>query len=344
VPSAAETERADTEPPVAGRGAGWWVGEALYRFGVPVLLLVLVVVFSLISPTQFFTVTNLQNILGTQAILLMLALGLTIPLAAGEFDLSIIGVFTFVSGVFALLTVDNGWSLGPALVVALVLATAIGLINAFFIVRIGVNSFITTLGTGTAFGGATLLVTDSQTFSGLPEVLVTVSSTRLLGLPLAFYYAIALAIALWYVLEHTPVGRWLFFVGMGPEVARLNGIPVSTVRATALVLSALIAALAGMLQGGLLDAVDPFAGQSYLLSAFAGAFLGATTIKPGRFNSWGTVAAIYLVITGIVGLQITTGATGYITDMFNGTVLVVAVALSIVVGRRRSATPPGSTA
>lgn len=325
------------QPSTARRSAGWWAGEVLYRFGVPALLVLLVVVFSLVAPSQFFTVTNLQNILGTQAILLMLALGLTIPLAAGEFDLSIVGVFAFVSAMFALVTVDHSWPVVPALMFALGLAVTIGLVNAFFIVKVGVNSFITTLGTGTALGGLTLLLTESKTFSGLPEVVVTVSSTRLLGLPLTFYYAIGLAFVLWYVLEHTPVGRWLYFVGSGPEVARLNGIPVAAVRTVALVASALIAALAGLLQGGLLNAVDPFSAQSYLLSAFAGAFLGATTIKPGRFNAWGTVAAIYLVITGIVGLQITTGATGYITDIFNGTVLVLAVALSLVVGRRRSA-------
>jgi ribose transport system permease protein len=133
---------------------------------------------------------------------------------------------------------------------------------------------------------------------------------------------------IWYVMQHTPLGRWLYFVGSGRSVAKLNGIPVPQIRAGALVASAIAATGAGMLLAGSQGAGDPSVGTNYLLPAFAAVFLGGTAIHPGRFNAWGTVIAVYLVVVGIVGLTLTTGASGWIADVFNGGVLVLAVAAS----------------
>lgn len=116
---------------------------------------------------------------------------------------------------------------------------------------------------------------------------------RFLGVPLGFYYALAAAVAMWYVFDYTPYGRRLLFVGRGREVARLNGIAVERVRVGALVTSGVLASAAGILYAGVIGSADPFSGLSYLLPAFAAAFLGATTIQPGRFNPWGTIVAVF---------------------------------------------------
>jgi ribose transport system permease protein len=155
--------------------------------------------------------------------------------------------------------------------------------------------------------------------------------------PLAFYYGIAVALALWWVLELTVTGRRLLFVGRGREVARLNGIRVERMRLGAFVTAGVMAALAGVLLAGTTGSADPISGLTNLLPAFAAAFLGATAIHPGRFNPVGTVIAVYFLITGITGLTML-GAPAYVQSLFYGGALVVAVSLSQLVRNRQPQT------
>jgi ribose transport system permease protein len=135
------------------------------------------------------------------------------------------------------------------------------------------------------------------------------------------------ALVIWYVFEYTPLGRRMLFVGKSREVARLNGIRVDRVRAGALVASSVLATLAGIVYAGVLGSADPFSGLNFLLPAFAAAFLGATSINPGRFNPWGTFIAVYFLATGITGLSMF-GIPLWVTSVFNGAALIVAVTLS----------------
>src|SRR4029079_3186711 len=107
-----------------------------------------------------------------------------------------------------------------------------------------------------------------------------------------------------YWFEFTPMGRRLLFVGRGRNVARLSGISVKRVRFGALVASGVFAAFAGIVYDGSLGGSNPTAGDAYLRPSFASAFLGATSIQPGRFNPWGTIIAVYFLGTGITGLQL----------------------------------------
>jgi ribose transport system permease protein len=141
---------------------------------------------------------------------------------------------------------------------------------------------------------------------------------------------------MFYVFEYTPLGRRLLFVGRGRSVARLSGIRVGRVRWGAMIASGLISALAGILYAGTLGSADPTSGLSFLLPAFAAAFLGATSIMPGRFNPLGAVIAVYFLVTGITGLQIL-GVQTFVQQLFYGGALVLAVALSQL-ARRREAT------
>jgi ribose transport system permease protein len=298
-------------------------------------LIVLIVLFSVLSPDAFFTLTNFEIILGSQSTVVMLSLAVTVALVANEFDLSVGSVMAFTGVLLATLTTKMGWPLAAALLVTLLAAFLIGCAHAYLTIRVGISSFIVTLGSGTLLAGLATKITDSQILSGLPEFMSTITATKVLGVQVIFAFAIVIAFVIWYVLEATPLGRWATFVGSGADVARLAGLPVDGIRAGALIVSACIAGLVGVLQAGLLGAADPNAGTSYLLPAFAAAFLGATTIKPGRFNAWGTVLAVYMVIVGIVGLQITTGASGWIVNVFNGGMLIVAVAVSRLLDKAR---------
>lgn len=308
------------------------VRSFLGRYAIVLALVATVVLFSALRPDTFFTTGNFKTIVVTQSVLVVLALGVTIPLAAGEFDLSVPAVLGFTASLLAHLTAEAGWSPAPALLVCLLVALAVGLANAIFVVHFGVNSFITTLGSGTFVTGIATASVGATTIGGLPKALTDPARTQLLGLDLPVFYALAIAIVLWFVLEHTPPGRYLFFTGEGREAARLAGVRVNRIRFVSFVSSALLAWFAGFILVGQTGAANTTFGGPFLLPAFAAGFLGATTIKPGRYNVWGTVIAVLLLASGTTGLQLL-GAADWVTDVFNGAALVLAVTLARLVSR-----------
>jgi ribose transport system permease protein len=291
------------------------------------LLAVLVIeylIFVGINPEIFLTTDALTTILSSQAPLLIVTLGLTICLIVQEFDLTVGSNLVFVDVLVAALTVNRGLSLLPAVIIAVALGTLVGVINAVLVVILGIDSFIATLGMGTLLTGVSLWAAGSTIISDIPRALVAVAGTQILGIPLAVFYGFGIALVLWYVLDHLPVGRYLYFVGANQEVARLAGIRSSRLKFGAFVVSAFIASLAGIMQAGTVGSADPTAGPSFLLPAFAAAFLGATAVKIGKFNIWGTMIASYLLFTGITGLALL-GETGWVQNVFNGLALLIAV-------------------
>lgn len=292
------------------------------------------IAFSVARPDTYFSSGNFQTIFGSQAVLLVLALGLIIPLTTGDFDLSVASCLTFSSMVLAILTVNKDWPLPLAMATVLLLGLLIGLINGGLVVLLGIDSFIVTLGTGTVLNGVVLWISGSNTVSGVPRVLLDwVITKRLLGISLAFWYGLILMIVLWYVFSYTALGRRLLFVGRGRNVSRLSGIAVGRLRWGALAASAVVSALAGILYTGTLGGADPTSGLSFLLPAFAAAFLGATSIQPGRFNPIGTFVSVFFLVSGITGLQLL-GVESFVQQLFYGGALVLAVALSQIVRRR----------
>jgi ribose transport system permease protein len=288
----------------------------------------IIVVFGALRPNTFLTWANFSAILGSQAVLVVVALGLVITLTVGDYDLSIASVLSLAGAVLAVLNVRHGIPIGWAMAAALAVGGAVGFLNGFFVIYFRINSMIVTLGIGTFVHGATLWLDDQETIGGISAGLVqAVIVKRLLGVPLAFYYALALCVIIWYVFSYTVLGRRLLFVGRGREVARLSGIRVDRIRWGCFVVSGVMGAIAGVIYVGTIAAADPNSGQSFLLPAFAAAFLGATSINPGRFNPWGAMISVYFLITGITGLSIL-GVSTFIQDLFYGGALVVSVTLS----------------
>ncbi|GAA2163781.1 ABC transporter permease [Pedococcus bigeumensis] len=302
--------------------------DLVQRVALPVAWLLLIVGFGIANPGVFLTAATFQTMLGSQAVLLVLTLALIVPLTAGDYDLSVAGVLTLSAMMVAILNVQHGWPIWAAIVAALVMGLVVGLVNGLIMVFFGIESLIVTLGMGTLLTGITLWASDSATISGISQTLVDyVIVKRFAGISLAFFYAIALCALLWWVLEYTSVGRRLLFVGRGRSVSKLSGVRVGRVRIGALMGSATLAALAGVLYAGTSGGADPSSGSTLLLPAFAAAFLGATSIMPGRFNPWGTAIAVYFLVTGITGLQLM-GVQSYVQQLFYGGALLVAVALS----------------
>jgi ribose transport system permease protein len=261
-------------------------------------------------------------------------LALIVPLTAGDYDLSAGANVTLSAMIIGVLNVNLGWPIGGVLILALLSGAAVGAINAFFIVFFRIPSLVVTLATASVVTGIVQWISNSSTIGGIAPALVdAISGGHLFGVAYAFYYVLLIALVLWYVLEYTPLGRRLLFVGRGREVARLVGISVGGVRAGCLIVSGLLAALSGIVYAGILGAADPVSGLNFLLPAFAAAFLGATSIVPGRFNPWGAIIAVYFLSSGITGLAML-GIPLWVTNVFNGAALLLAVTLSQLVRGR----------
>ena len=317
------------------------LGHYLERYALLGVWAVVVVVFGILRPDTFLTTSNFSTIFGSQAVLVVLTLALLTPLTAGDYDLSVAATMGLSTMTLAILNVEHDWSIGAAIAAALAVGLLIGLVNGAIVVLLGIDSLIVTLGTSTFIAGVILWVSNSQTISGVSTTLTdAVVGTRLFEIPLAFYYGIALGLVMYYVFEFMPVGRRLLFVGRGRSVARLSGIRVVRLRWGAFVASGVISAFAGVLYAGTLGSADPTSSLSFLLPAFAAAFLGATTIMPGRFNPIGSIAAVYFLVTGITGLQLL-GVQTFVQQLFYGGALVLAVALSQL-ARRRDAASAGA--
>jgi ribose transport system permease protein len=309
------------------------VTDALDRYGILGAWLAIIVLFAILEPDTFFTVANFETVFGSQAVLLILALALLIPLTVGEFDLSVTGAMSVSAVLIGFLNVQHNWSIVPAVLVALGAGVVIGLINTFFVMVVGVQSIVVTLGSGTLWMGVAYGIEPSNV-AGISPGLVNVTATNVLGLPLAFWYGLILTLLAWYVYAYTPLGRYLHFVGANRQVSRMSGIPVTSIRAGSLMVSAIVSSLSGVILVGTLGSSSPSDSAAYLLPAFAAVFLGATAVTPGRFNPWGTFIAVFFLITGITGLELF-GLAGWVENVFYGASLVLAVALSRLAARRR---------
>jgi ribose transport system permease protein len=304
------------------------------RFALIGVWLALIIFFVIAIPEYFPTMANLSNMLGSQAVLLILALGLIIPLRAGDYDLSIGSVLAMSAVTVAALNVNYGWSVWVAAIVAIFAGMLVGVINGFIVTKFDINPFIVTLGMGTVIVGISYMISNTRTITTVdPALSEAVLAKPFFGIPVDFYYALILCFIVWYVFEYTAFGQRLLFIGQNSDVARLNGVAVNRSRWIALTLSATIAAVAGVVYVGTTGSADTTSGQGFLLPAYAAAFLGSTTIRIGRFNPWGTLIAVYFLVTGITGLQLM-GAPPYVQYLFYGGGLVIAVVLSKVVRAR----------
>ncbi len=331
-----ETSMTTTEAIAAqpGRRGFRWKLE-LERFGLVIAWAVLIALFGALQPEGFLNWVNFTSMFGSQAVLVVLTLGLLIPLTAGDFDVSIASTMTLSTMIIAVLNALHGWPVGIVIPIVLAVGALVGALNAFLILYFRIHSLIVTLGVGTFINGVVLWVSNSQTISGVSDNLVYwVISFRVFGIPLAFYDALLLAALMWYFMEYTTFGRRLLFIGRGRDVARLNGIRVDRLRTIGLMASGTISALAGVLYAGMTGSADPLSGLTLLLPAFAAAFLGATSIVPGRFNPFGAMLSVYFLVTGITGLTMM-GVDSYVQNLFYGGGLVVAVALSQLVRNRQ---------
>jgi ribose transport system permease protein len=309
---------------------------SLERFSGVYLWVLFIAVFGLWSPHVFFTIATAHLVASEQAVAGIIGLAVLIAMVCGEFDLSV-GATANLAGITCVVAQVNWhWAAGPSIILAIVVGLAVGVANGIIVVRLGVSSFIATLGMGSIVDAFLTIVSKSQQppavfssfFNGLTQHTV-------LGFQIIIIYLLVIAFIAWWVLAHTPVGRHMYATGGNREAARLSGIRVSRWSFLSLAGSGCLSAIGGVLYVSLTGPSLDF-GTSLLLPAFAAVFLGSTQLLPGRFNVWGTLLAIYVLATGAEGLELVSGAQ-WISDMFNGVAVIAAVALAVSRQRRSAA-------
>ncbi|NMN98346.1 ABC transporter permease [Antrihabitans stalactiti] len=308
------------------------------RYALAAMLALLCLFFSMYGSTAetFTSLANIRNILGSESVVAVAALASIVPLTCGQFDLSVGAVLGLSSVVAGTAAATHGLPVPVAVAVGVLVGAVVGTFNGWLVAYRGVNALIATLGTSTLVAGLVSLYTENQVVSvGIPESLTNFGTVRLLGVPQTLYAVALIAAIVYYLLRHTPYGRYLASVGASPTSARLVGLNVPRMILSSFVLSGALSGIAGVLLLARAGTANPQVGPGFTLAALSAAFLGATAIRPGTFNVFGTLLGVLFVAVSVNGLVLS-GAADWVEPTFNGAALLVAVTLSTAFARRRA--------
>lgn len=317
------TRNHDARAQISRRVPGLRRASALY------LLVVILVLFSVWIPETFLSEATFKIVLSDQVIVGILAMAVIIPLSAGAFDLSCGANLAFSLAIISWLEGNTGLNGFVSCLIGIAAAGAAGFLNGLITVRFHVNSFIATLGTSQVLAAAGLYISANKQMVGVfsPRFL-SFGRREVFGLPVVVYYLLALALLVWYVLEWTPLGRRLRATGSNPEAARLAGVTTDRITWGALTASGVISGIAGAVFAAKVGTYSNGFGTPMLFPAFAAVFFGATQFQR-RANVWGTLIAVYALAFGVKGLQLAfQDGVSWITPLFNGTALLIAVVLA----------------
>jgi len=305
-------------------------------WNLAILLVLLIAAFSLLEPDTFLTPFTFQSMVNSRSINALVALAVMIPLASNNFDLSAASTLGIAQVLANGLQTQQGLSWPVAALLCLAVGALVGLINGILVTRAKINSFIATLGSGTLLLGLNQWYTGGRQVVGvLPHDFVLLSA-RIdhTGIPATVVYVLVISLVLWVVFDYLPLGRFLYIIGDSPRAAELSGISATTHVTLAFIASGTLAAFAGIILQAQLQVGQSTVGQELMLPAFTGALLGATAIRPGRPNVWGTVLAVAVLAVAVAGLT-QLGAPFFVENLFNGAMLILAVGLAVATHRRR---------
>jgi ribose transport system permease protein len=312
------------------------ITQAMPVFGLVVLTVMLAALFSVMLPDTFPTLFNLRAILADKSVIAILALAATIPMITGKIDLTV-GYGIVLWHILAIsLQTKLGLSWPLAVVIVIACSALFGVLNGLLVELAQIDSFIATLGTGTVIYAVAMWHSGGRQVVGeLPEGFVDIAGGNFLGLPVGAFYVLAISVALWLVTEFTPLGRALYVIGANPKAAQLNGISVRKHVMGAFVASGALSGFAGVMLASRLQIGQASVGLEFLLPALVGAFLGSTTIRPGRVNVWGTLVGVAILAIGISGIQQFGGAF-FVEPLFNGLTLLVSIGIAGWAQQRRN--------
>lgn len=300
------------------------------KYGALIVLALLIVIFTALSPEYFLTANNLLQILNQSALVAICASGLTLVLATNQFDLSI-GNTASLAGITLAWLLMQGQSILIAVVAALLMGVIVGVLNAILVTRLGVHALVATLGVGSVAVGVNYFISKgaAQPFGVRVPEFVAVSVGTWFGVPKNVYYMVVVVGLMWFLLNRTDLGRDMQAVGGNAEAARLSGVSVKGVTSIAFIIGAVLSAITGILLVAVVGSGQPTGGDGYTMQAFAAAFLGTAVLREGQFHIVGTLVGVITVAAGFNGLALA-GVESFWQFLFQGVILLAAVSFSSV--------------
>jgi len=297
-----------------------WSGVAM----LGIFYLILIAVFSVLSP-YFLTLRNMLQIGGNVAYIGLMAAAGTPLIIAGGLDLSVAAIAGLTGVVISMLH-GMGFPIWIGVLLAIVVAAAIGVVNGLFTTRLRLNPLIVTLGMMSIISGIALVLTGGLTRPLMVPGFNWVGSGRVIGIPIPFIIMMVTFVGLWVVMTKMRFGRYIYAAGGNAEASRLIGIPLEKTVITLYVISAISGAIAGTILGAMLGAAGPTAAGSQLLTVIAAIILGGTSLNGGRGSVWGTLLAVLILGTLNNGLTLL-NVSSFWQDVTRGVVLMLAVSL-----------------
>jgi len=298
------------------------------------LILVLVAVIPFFNE-HFLRFANLRILLLANAHVALMAIGVGMLLIVGEVDLSV-GSVMALSGIIAAIFMKTfGWPIPAAIVMGLLAAAVVGLINGFFIVRIGINFLIMTLATMGIVRGLVIVMSEAGV-AYLPTAFNQIGQLRVLGVAMPVWITLAIAVVLGVLLARNRYFRQIYFIGGNPKAARLVGMPVDRIRVFLYVQSAMLAGIAGVLNTARFGSAMPSAGVGVEMMVIAACVLGGCSLAGGQGSVLGVLVGVLflgLLSNVLVMLNVAT----FWHEPINGVVLILAITLDILIRRWRDA-------
>jgi simple sugar transport system permease protein len=301
---------------------------------IAIITIATILFFYSLQPA-FLSDINVGTLLSITPELGIPALGITVLMIAGEFDLSIGSVFGFVP-LFAAELMRIGTPVEFAIALALLTSILIGLIHGIITVKSGIPSFITTLGGMLIWRGAALLITGGQPrYFRVPEHVAGLTSGTILPpfVNAQLLWFISIMIILWVMLERTKFGNHIYATGGNKEVARYMGVNTDYIKISCFILSSFLAGLGGIIQSTRLGTALPNQGDGLEFDAIAAAVIGGTSLRGGYGTVIGTVIGEFLgriIENGLIIIR----APSYYFRLYIGAVLIIAVILNLYMARR----------
>lgn len=304
-----------------------------YTLILIVVLVMLIVILTAASP-YFFTWKNCRNILNQSAIYLLLSVGMTFVIAAGQIDLSVGAIIGF-SGMSMGMLYHGGLSALTAIGAGLLISVCIGLINGCIVAYGRINSFIVTLSTMTILRSVVLILTNSRSVFGFGPVFGFIGSGAVGPVNMPIIISLVLAAAGGIILHGTKFGNYCLFIGSNEIALNRLGVNVRKYKVLVFSLCGLCAGIAGLIVTARLNSAEPLAGQGYEMDAIAAAILGGTSMQGGKGSIFGTVIACFILNILKNGLTLMAIPSHY-QGILTGIILLVSVVASESKQRKRS--------
>lgn len=301
-----------------------WNRNLFSSYGTIIAGILIVIIFSILSPTSFATIDNVINITRQISLLVVIAIGATLVMSVNEFDLSI-GAIASLGGVVSAKLAADGVPIILCLLIPILVGFIVGVINGSIITHFNVLSFVTTLAMGTVIGGITFWFTGGSTiFENIPEGFKWIGQTNVAGIPLLTIIMIVLIVVFWFFMTQMATGRRLYAIGGNEKAAKVSGIAVNRYKTLAFALCGMLAALTGALLASRLGSAHPTGGDGYFLNAYAAVFLGMTVARSGVPNIFGTffgAAILGILANGLTILQVPT----FLQNVITGVIIIIAL-------------------